>query len=160
MIQFLYCACYLAALGILSFVLGRLVPKAWFDYRRAPYRTAAWEKDGRIYETLLHVSAWQTRVPDMSRIFPGLMPAKKMVRLDTQSLLTMIRETCVAEAVHWILAILGAGVLVLWPTSWGVLLYLLYAIFGNLIFIIIQRYNRPRLVRLYERQQQKRRNQV
>ena len=36
--QFFQCACYLAGLGVLSFVLGRLVPKTWFDYTRFPYR--------------------------------------------------------------------------------------------------------------------------
>ena len=34
--QFFQCACYLAGLGVLSFVLGRLVPKTWFDYTRFP----------------------------------------------------------------------------------------------------------------------------
>ena len=40
------------------------------------------------------------------------------------------------------------------------MLYLVYAILGNLIFIIIQRYNRPRLVRLYERKRAKRSNEA
>lgn len=48
--QFLKCACYLAGLGILSFVLGRLVPKTWFDYTRFPYRTFAFERNGKLYE--------------------------------------------------------------------------------------------------------------
>ena len=75
--QFLKCACYLAGLGILSFVLGRLVPKTWFDYTRFPYRTFAFERNGKLYEAL-RVSRWQSRVPDMSRLFPKLMPPKKM----------------------------------------------------------------------------------
>ncbi len=54
----------------------------------------------------------------------------------------------------------GLGVIVIWPCVWGVMLYLVYAILGNLIFIIIQRYNRPRLVRLYERKRAKRSNEA
>ena len=50
--------------------------------------------------------------------------------------------------------------IVIWPCVWGVMLYLVYAILGNLIFIIIQRYNRPRLVRLYERKRAKRSNEA
>ena len=132
---FLKCACYLAGLGILSFVLGRLVPKTWFDYTRFPYRTFAFERNGKLYEAL-RVSRWQSRVPDMSRLFPKLMPPKKRpARPDEQTLLVR------------------TGV-------WGVMLYLVYAILGNLIFIIIQRYNRPRLVRLYERKRAKRSNEA
>lgn len=159
-VPFLKCACYLAGLGILSFVLGRLVPKTWFDYTRFPYRTFAFERNGKLYEAL-RVSRWQSRVPDMSRLFPKLMPPKKMpARPDEQTLLIMIRETCAAEATHTLLMLAGLGVIVIWPCVWGVMLYLVYAILGNLIFIIIQRYNRPRLVRLYERKRAKRSNEA
>ena len=158
--QFLKCACYLAGLGILSFVLGRLVPKTWFDYTRFPYRAFAFERDGRLYESL-GIAHWQSRVPDMSRLFSKLMPPKKMpARPDEQTLLVMIRETCAAEATHTLLMLAGLGVIVIWPCVWGVMLYLVYAILGNLIFIIIQRYNRPRLVRLYERKRVKRSNEA
>ena len=135
--QFLKCACYLAGLGVLSFVLGRLVPKAWFDYTRFPYRAFAFERDGKVYEAL-GIAHWQSRVPDMSRLFPKLMPPKKLSARPDELMLA------------------GLGVIFIWPCAWGILLYLVYAIFGNLIFILIQRYNRPRLVRLYERQRAKR----
>ena len=93
----------------------------------------------------------------MSRLFPKLMPPKNMpARPDENTLLVTIRETCAAEATHALLMLAGLGVIALWPGAWGVLLYLVYAIFGNLVFIIIQRYNRPRLVRLYERKRMKR----
>ena len=37
------------------------------------------------------------------------------------------------------------------PGAWGVLFYAAYFLLGNLPFILIQRYNRPRLVRIYEK---------
>ena len=33
----------MAALGVLSFVIGRLLPKSWFHADRFPYKTAACE---------------------------------------------------------------------------------------------------------------------
>ena len=156
----LHCIVYIAAIGIFGFVLGRLMPKRWFDHTRFPYRAAAFERDGQVYEAL-GIRRWQNRVPDMSRIFPHLMPPKRMTaHLDAQTLLVMIRETCAAEATHTLLMLAGLGVIVIWPCVWGVMLYLVYAILGNLIFIIIQRYNRPRLVRLYERKRAKRSNEA
>ena len=147
----LHCIVYIAAIGIFGFVLGRLMPKRWFDHTRFPYRAAAFERDGQVYEAL-GIRRWQNRVPDMSRIFPHLMPPKRMTaHLDAQTLLVMIRETCAAEATHALLILAGLGLLAIWPGAGGILLYLIYAILGNLVFLIIQRYNRPRLVRLYER---------
>ena len=147
----LHCIVYIAAIGIFGFVLGRLMPKRWFDPTRFPYRAAAFERDGQVYEAL-GIRRWQNRVPDMSRIFPHLMPPKRMTaHLDAQTLLVMIRETCAAEATHALLILAGLGLLAIWPGAGGIVLYLIYAIFGNLVFLIIQRYNRPRLVRLYER---------
>ena len=46
---FLYCLLYAIALGIISFLLGRLLPKSWFHFDRAPFRAFGWEKDGRVY---------------------------------------------------------------------------------------------------------------
>ena len=147
------CLAYIVALGIVSFVLGRLMPKAWFPFDRAPFRAFGWEQDGRVY-LKLGINRWQNRVPDMSRIFPKLMPAKAMDKLPDQAgLLAMIRETCVAEAVHVILCVLGLPCLLLWPGIGGVIVYAVYVLLGNLPFILIQRYNRPRLVRTYRRRQ-------
>ena len=132
--RFIYSLCYAAGLGVVSFVLGRLVPKEWFDYTRFPYRSFAFEKGGKIYEAI-GIAKWQSRVPDMSRIFPKLMPAKKIpARPDEQTLLVMIRETCAAEATHALLILAGLGLLAIWPGAGGILLYLIYAIFGNLFF--------------------------
>ena len=109
--RFIYCLCYAAGLGVVSFVLGRLVPKERFDYTRFPYRSFAFEKGGKIYEAI-SIAKWQSRVPDMSRIFPKLMPAKKIpARPDEQTLLVMIRETCAAEATHALLILAGLGLL-------------------------------------------------
>lgn len=60
------CVIYMAALGVLSFVIGRLLPKSWFHADRFPYKTAACEP--KIYQAL-RVKSWQGKVPDMSRIF-------------------------------------------------------------------------------------------
>ena len=151
MMQFLFCACYLAAIGVLGFAAGRLIPKDRFCYSRPPFCPFAFERGGALYEAL-GIARWQSRVPDMSRLFPRLMPPKKMpAHPDEQTLLLMIRETCAAEATHAALMLAGLGVLAIWPCGWGAALYVVYAVFGNLIFIMIQRYNRPRLVRLYER---------
>ena len=75
MTSFLHCALYLAATGIGAFFLGRLLPKTWFRGDAFPYR--CYPSEQKLFR-VLHIKDWQSRVPDMSRILPGLMPAKKL----------------------------------------------------------------------------------
>ena len=72
----------------------------------------------------------------------------------------MIEETCVAEFTHFVLILLGFYALRLWPGTGGAVVTAIYILFGNLPFLIIQRYNRPRLQNLLAAQQRRsRRNQ-
>ena len=142
------CALYAAVFGGLSFAVGRIVPKSWFHSDRFPFRCS--EKEKKLYAAL-RVKDWQSKVPDMSRLFKRIMPAKR-INADTLSdLPRMLEETCVAEATHGILSLLGLGCMRLWKGIGGVLFAAAYILLGNVPFIIIQRYNRPRLQKLMER---------
>ena len=96
----------------------------------------------------------------MSRIFPFLMPAKKLTADTFADLPRMIQETCVAEMIHFLLSLSGLACLVIWPGAGGIILTLVYILLGNLPFIIIQRYNRPRLQKLLAMQRRKRERKV
>ncbi len=150
---FWYCVIYIAVLGVLSFIIGRLLPKGWFHADKFPYKTAAGEQ--KIYQAL-RVKSWQSKVPDMSRLFRHIMPAKKMTAETVADIPRMLEETCVAELTHTLLSILGLAMLWLWPGWGGIIVTIIYILLGNVPFIIIQRYNRPRLQRLYAMQQRKR----
>lgn len=88
----------------------------------------------------------------MSRLFKKIMPAKNLSgKVDEKRLIVMIRETCAAELTHFLLCITGLFCLYIWQGLGGAIVYAVYVLLGNLPFIIIQRYNRPRLLRLYMR---------
>lgn len=150
----LNCAVYLAVTGLLSFVLGRLIPASKMNWQRFPYRSYPIERNGLIYKKI-GIHRWQDKVPDMSRIFVNLMPQKKMKSVDQSSLLRMIQETCIAELIHTVLCLTGLYCMKLWRGIGGIILAMLNAVLFNLPFILIQRYNRPRLVRLYQKQCEK-----
>lgn len=111
-----------------------------------PYRSYFFERDGRFYDRL-HIKKWQNRVPDMSRIFPRLMPRKQIKGADHAYLTEMIQETCVAELIHLLLCMTGLYCIRLWPETGGTVIAALN-ILGNMVFVIIQRYNRPRFMGL------------
>ncbi len=149
--ELLRCLEYVALMGVAGFVLGRVLPKDWFDSRAFPYAAFPFERGGKLYDKI-QIKKWQNRLPDMSKILPFLMPPKRMTaKMDANTLRRMLQETCVAEFIHWLLFLGGFGLCRLLPWPWGLILALVYNLLGNLPFILIQRYNRPRLQRLYDR---------
>ena len=149
----LYAALYVAALGILSHFVGQALPRAHFDPQKFPYRSADWENGGKVYEKL-GIKHWKDRLPDMSKIMPDMV-RKKMSAVKSQGMDVLIAETCVAECVHWALMLLSLGIFFFWRGVWAVVFWLVYNLLGNLPFIIIQRYNRPRLVMLEQRRKRR-----
>lgn len=132
--------------GVLTLLLGIPVPRHIFRADRFPFKTYAFEKDGEIYKKLL-VHKWKDIVPDASKVITKMAKKRINKNADRDALERLVQETCVAEIVHWILIILTpvycAGI----PLGFGILFSVLYAL-GNLVFIIIQRYNRPRFEKI------------
>ena len=144
------CVLYLFIMSALAFALGRLLPKHWFNAGRFPFRCFNWEQNGKVYDRL-RVRYWQDKVPDMSRVCPKLIPPKRLGRDCEQQLPLLIKETCVAELVHFLHSLSGLACLDIWPGIGGVVVFIANIMLCNLPFIIIQRYNRPRLLRLQQR---------
>lgn len=145
--SFLGCLIYLALIGVIFFIVGRALPKEKFSFERFPFCSLPIEHGGKIYHRI-GVHKWKDRFPDMSRIFPFLMPSKQLPRAVTaEQIELMIQETCIAEWIHGLLGILGFGCVWIWKSMGGWIISVLY-LFGNLPYMIIQRYNRPKFVSL------------
>lgn len=145
------CVLYIAAIGVAGFLAGRVFPRRWLNYDAPPFREWPFENGGHFYRKL-GIHRWHKRLPDMSRIFPGLMPPKKLVaHISAAQAEIMVQETCVAETIHLLLSLLGLYIPFLWPGPGGLILCALYLLLGNLPFILIQRFNRPKLRMLLEK---------
>lgn len=153
-LSFLRCFLYLALLGLCFFVIGRVLPKQWFKYDLFPYKSFSFEQGGALYDRLA-IRRWKNQLPDMSQLLPGCMPVKKLSsNMKPAQLELLIQETCVAEWIHLMLSVFGFGCLSIWRGAGGVTVSVLYLL-GNLPFGILQRYNRPKLIRLLERLRKK-----
>ena len=150
--KLLKCACYLALTGTFGFFAGRIVPKEWLKPEKGWFRSFSFERNGAVYEKL-GIRKWHNKVLDMSRILPCLMPAKNLSGDYEERLPMMIQETCVAEIVHITVSIAGLRCLRMWPGIGGITVTAIHIVFLNLPFILIQRYNRPRLIRLQKKLQ-------
>ena len=137
---------YLLALSLLAHPVGQALPRRWFSGDRWPWASAPFEKEGRFWRKL-GVHRWKDKVPDMSRLL-GDMVKKQLAPDGKTDYALLVQETCVAEYVHFCLGLLSLGAFALCRSGWMVCIVAVYILLGNLPFQIIQRYNRPRLLRL------------
>ena len=144
---------YIAAAGIASHFIGEALPRENFDPRRFPFASREWEHSGRFYQ-LLKVHVWKDKLPDMSRIAPDMVKKRVSLTGSSAEARRVAVETCVAESVHWTLMLLSFVIYLLYPQPLGAALAVLYGL-SHIPFIIIQRYNRPTLVTLAERLEQR-----
>lgn len=144
MSEFWQSVLYLIAISLLSNLAGGCIPRK-FRADAFPFRPYAFEREGRIYERL-HIRKWKDRVPDMSKYLRSL-PRKALNDASCGRVELLIQETCVAEIVHAALMALALPVL-LCREWWSAVMVAAYDLLGNLPFIMIQRYNRPRLLHL------------
>lgn len=153
---FAKCFLYITFSGLAAFLLGLLIPRGWFSAQQWFFRSRTFEKSGALYEKV-KIRRWKNLLPDMSRIFPKMLEQKSLKVLELETLHRLIAETCIAEITHIALCISGFHCIALWPGAGGWILSFL-SLFGNLLYVIIQRYNRPRLLLLSIRFQKRRQN--
>ena len=147
--------------GGLSLALNLLVWPSWslavgyIGHRRAvaSFARERWwsallpiERDGAIYARGLQVKRWKDLLPELGGFFPGGF-AKRSMRNDRQHLQRFAIETRRAEWVHWIVFAIWP-VFALWNPPWAVAVMFVYATAANLPCIVVQRYNRARLLRV------------
>lgn len=153
--RFIYCLLYLVIESLLIFILGRLFPRKMLYYNKFPFKSFKFEDNGKIYEKL-KVKKWKTMLPDASVIVNKIIPKKhiekifptKRIKTNDQSKVEiLVKETCIAESNHFWVSVLGFGCCFIWKNGGGLIVSLIYVI-HNIPYIIIQRYNRPRMVRV------------
>lgn len=126
------------------------MPSNWFAYDTAFTRIRRWERGGEIWQRLFGVKHWKDRLPDGGSIFIIAFQKKQLMESSTGYLRRFVIESRRAEWTHWLL-IPPSFLFFLWNPPWVGWIMLLYALAVNVPFILIQRYNRPRLQRLSDR---------
>lgn len=70
--------------------------------------------------------------------------------MSREHIASLIDETCVAELIHVVLIFACPLFWLIFRTTFGLIVGILYGL-SHVPFILIQRYNRPRLVALYRK---------
>ncbi len=146
---------YVSALGVIAHFVGEELDRDRFDENAYPFACRKWEDGGRIYRKL-GIRHWKDRMPDMSRVLPDMFPKKLTEAKNTEMVRRLIKETCVAEFIHNCLSILFfMGIWMI--NGFGIEGFFLgfFSVACNLPYVLIQRYNRPMLVRYLKKLERK-----
>lgn len=129
---------------VLTLVATRL-PERYYYYKNWIYKERKWEKRGKFYQDVFKVKKWKDHLPELADFIKSVFPKKFIKGFKGEFISRYLTESCKAEFTHW--CIIFSTVFFLIHDDISTFFYmLLIAMILNLPFIIIQRYNRPRLV--------------
>ncbi len=127
--------------------LSSKIPLNWLKPERWFFQTFAWEKGGVIYDKIFSVRSWKKIIPNGSALYKGAFSIKHLPTSDINYLHRWLKESVRSEICHWLMIIPGLFFF-LWNSVSAGWINVLYAILNNLVPIILQRYNRPRMRKL------------
>jgi len=113
-------------------------------------RLASFEQDGRWYERRLRIRRWKDRLPEAGGLFAGGFSQRALRDRRRDTLERFVAETRRAELTHWVLLFM-APLFFLWNPAWLAAAMVLYALAANVPCLLVQRYNRARLLRILRR---------
>lgn len=135
--------------AVIAFIIHKL-PKKWFNPYNKIYRV--WTFERRLYENL-GIKKWKDRIPEMGQLC-NFKKDKIASINDNNYIYKFLEETCYAEVLHFLSAVLGFAVIFVFPLKYVFNFTLPVAAincFLQILPIFIQRYTRPKLIKIYER---------
>jgi len=107
------------------------------------------ERHGKLYTKVFFVQKWKYLVPDGAKAHKSGFRKKHFKHMTPEYIYSFIGETTRAEFIHWV-EIIPFFVFGFWSPMYVVWVMLGYVLILNLPPIMLQRYNRPRLKKLYK----------
>lgn len=110
-------------------------------------KTRKWENCGKIYQDILKIKQWKDKLPELRLPTKQKFKKKSFDSIQPDYIQRFVAETRRAEFTHTII-ILGSLVFYFINSFFMGSIIFITATILNLPFIIIQRYNRPRILRI------------
>lgn len=135
---------------IASALICLKVPDKYFSPQGILFKERKWEKGGKLYEKVFKIKKWKRFLPDGGAAIKGGYKKRHLTNYSKENLERFMIETCRGELTHFI-AILPFWIFGLFSPNIVILIMFIYAIIVNFPCVIAQRYNRHRIVRLFEK---------
>ena len=146
--KFLFVILFTTVWYYIVFRLGCRGTDDRFSPDRRRYCALSWEEDGKFYQRCFHIKSWKDKLPQ--RVPEGGFSKEHLDTVTPEYLDTFLTETCRGEWIHSGNLLLSAALLLIAPRELRMLSAILNAIV-HLPYIMIQRYNRFRLLRCRNR---------
>ena len=126
------------------------LPRRFFAADGILYRSRGWERGGRVYQRLFSIKRWKDRLPEAGALFSGGVSKRALPSRSAAGLGLLLEETRRAELTHWLPVLLSFSFFAWNPPHIAAWMPIV-AVLGNAPFVMVQRYNRPRLEALERR---------
>lgn len=139
------------SINMLIFMIFSLIitflrfPDCFYNYKNGIYKGRKWENNGDFYQTVFKVKSWKSHIPELADFIKFIFPKKFIKEFTDEFLSKYLLESCKAEFVHWC-NIFSSTMFLIYEGVSTFTYMLVIAIILNTPFIIIQRYNRPRII--------------
>ncbi len=134
-----------AVLSIVITLLSFILPYSCFHYENWMFKQRKWEKNGKFYQNIFKVKLWKDKLPELADFIKFAFPKKFIKEFKGEFLSKYIKESCRAELVHWII-IYSSIIFLFFNDISTFIIMVIIDVMLNIPFIIIQRYNRPRII--------------
>lgn len=115
------------------------------------YRMRRWENGGRFYDRVFRIRQWKDSLPEAGAMFAGGFEKRGLQGRSDDQIVRFIAETRRAELTHWLPVLLSFSFFAWNPVNVALWMPII-GFLGNAPFIMVQRYLRPRMMRLADRQ--------
>lgn len=136
--------------GVTAAIIHHL-PKKLFDPYRKEYRVSKFENN---FFKFIRIRKWKDKIPEIGALTCDFGKGKIENPNDTQYIYEFLIEMGYAESIHIISCLTGFLIILILPIKYFLYIGLPIAIINigfNILSAWIQRYNRPKLLLLYER---------
>ena len=134
------------------YVVGFSVSKLKESFLAKDYifiKLFSFEKDGSWFRKYLKIDKWKDRVPELGGVFGNGFQKRSIAAGTKDQLQLFIKETRRAELAHWVMTA-GWIITIAFNPLWAIVFNLIFAHIVNFPCLIIQRYNRARLIKILE----------
>jgi glycosyl-4,4'-diaponeurosporenoate acyltransferase len=129
-----------------GYVTNRM-PSRYFARETWLFRPRRWEQQGQVYDRLFRIRRWKDSLPEAGAMFAGGFNKRALGSRTPDRMEQFIGETRRAELTHWLPVLLSFSFFA-WNVPSVAIWMPIVGFLGNLPFIMVQRYVRPRLQRL------------
>lgn len=138
-----------AADAIAALFTRYALPKSFFDPTKKRYKSFGWEK--RFYGSI-GIRKWKDKIPETGGLLVGFSKSKATDLRNNEYVFKFMEETCYAEVMHVWSIPLGFVTLLLCPAALRLTVALPVAVVNavlQLLPVMVQRFVRPQLMRVY-----------